>query len=53
MTKDGQMVAEWEHCSLRNSVVLAISTHSLNIQYKDQIIKSHFNIGERKKISFK
>ena len=44
---------EWKEGKTVVAYITSPYKQTANIQYKDQIIKSHFNIGERKKISFK
>lgn len=44
---------EWKEGKIVVAYITSPYKQTVNIQYKDQIIKSHFNIGERKKISFK
>lgn len=44
---------EWDEGKITVVYITSPYKQTVNIQYKDQIIKSHFDIGERKKILFK
>ena len=44
---------EWKEGKIVAAYITSPYKQTVNIQYKDQIIKSHFNMGERKKIAFK
>lgn len=44
---------EWDEGKITVAYITSLYKQTVNIQYKDQIIKSHFDIGERKKILFK
>lgn len=44
---------EWKEGKIVAAYITSPYEQTVNIQYKDQILKSHFNKGERKKISFK